>query len=236
MTKTSSELKQAYDKQYQDPAIIAWRHEGAAKKAKNIIELTESFQPKKVLEVGSGEGSILYWLDQAHFSEMLYAIDISQSGIQQVRAKNIPSLKEAIIFDGYQIPYPDDFFDLVYCSHVIEHVEFPRQLIREIKRVSKHQFFEVPIDFSFYVDKKIDHFLAYGHINIFTPGLFRFLLQSEGLTPINDKCGFFDREMRAKLFKGKPKKHFIFNIKTFILSAIPYLRGIKPNFYCVLTE
>ena len=140
------------------------------------------------------------------------------------------------VFDGHHLPYPDDYFDLAYCSHVIEHVEFPRQIIRELKRVSKYQFYEIPIDFSFYVDKKVDHFLSYGHINIFTPALFRFLLHSEGHRVIKDKCGFLNDNVVSRYFKNNIFKLLLFKIKTLILSSIPYLKGIKPSFYCVLVN
>ena len=38
-------------------------------------------------------------------------------------------------FDIQSIPYPDNTFDLVFASHVLEYVENDRQAIKEIKRV-----------------------------------------------------------------------------------------------------
>ena len=78
-------------------------------------------------------------------------------------------------------------FNMVYCSHVIEHVEHPRILLREIGRVSEFQVFEIPLDYSCDVNKKVQHFISYGHINIFTPALFKFLLLSEGFEIISEK-------------------------------------------------
>jgi len=40
-------------------------------------------------------------------------------------------------FDGYHIGYPDGFFDLAYCTHVLERVEHPRML-RKLKRKAKN--------------------------------------------------------------------------------------------------
>jgi SAM-dependent methyltransferase len=37
--------------------------------------------------------------------------------------------------DITDIPYRDDYFDFVYCSHVLEHIPDDRKAIREIKRV-----------------------------------------------------------------------------------------------------
>ncbi len=141
-----------------------------------------------------------------------------------------------LLFDGYKIPYPDNHFDLVICSHVMEHVEHERILLREIKRVSKNQIFEVPIDFSFYVDKKIKHFLAYGHINIYTPGLFRFLLLSENFEIVKDKCYLFQDDVLKPLYENNKVGFYIIKLKMFFLKMFPYLLGIKPNAYVVLTS
>jgi len=154
-------LVQAYQQQYDKPksdAFLRWRHLAARTKAMNVVEMAGVKQADKVLEVGCGDGSILGFLSEQGFSQNLYGADISETAVQQAKLKAIPSLKEVIAFDGYHLPYPDGFFDLAYCSHVVEHVEYPRALIREIGRVSRQQMYEVPIDFGFYVDKKVDHF------------------------------------------------------------------------------
>jgi ubiquinone/menaquinone biosynthesis C-methylase UbiE len=233
--EVSSELKNAYSGQYSG-SEAEWRMLGAKYKALNIIELAEGIDPKKVCEVGCGEGSILQWLSDSDFAEKLYGIDISESGIDKTSDKKIKNVVELRVFDGYSIPYPDKFFDLVVCSHVIEHVEHPRILLREIKRISKKQIFEVPIDFSFYVNRKAAHYLAYGHINIFTPGLFNFLLLSENFSILKEKHYFYPDEISKYLYKNKIMKRFTQNLKQFILKNIGYLRGIKPSSYAVLTE
>jgi hypothetical protein len=44
-----------------------------------------------------------------------------------------------IVADVHNLPFPDNTFDTVFCSHVIEHVEKPFTLFRECVRVSKNQ-------------------------------------------------------------------------------------------------
>jgi ubiquinone/menaquinone biosynthesis C-methylase UbiE len=233
--QVSADVKNAYTNQY-DESMIEWRSVGAKYKAKNIVSLAKNIQFDKVLEVGCGEGSILHWLSLWHFSKNLYAIEISESGVEITKSKNIEHLREISIFDGYKIPYPDNHFDLVICSHVMEHVEHERVLLREIKRVSKHQIFEVPIDFSFNVDKKINHYLAYGHINIYTPALFRFLLKSENFEVKNDINYLFESEFMQLLFKNDKMGMLKMRLKQSVLRLFPYLLKIKPNFYTVLSS
>ncbi len=231
----SESLKKAYDEQY-NVAMKAWRELGAKKKALNIIELTQNESFDKIIEVGSGDGSILMWLDKWNFNRNMYCVEISKSGIQQIRNRELGSVVEIKHFSGYEIPYPNDFFDLVICSHVIEHVEFPRLLLREIKRISKKQVFEIPIDFSLNVDKKIDHFLSYGHINIYTPFLFRFLLKSEGFEVIKDKKGFYSKEVIKYQYGNNKVKMLIFSFKKLLFKIIPRLKDIKPQTYTVFTK
>lgn len=230
----SEKVKDSYSSQY-DEKSVAWRNMGARYKAQNVVELAKNITFENVLEVGAGEGSILNWLSKWNFSKNLNCVEISESGIEMIKSKNIEHLKDVLLFDGYKIPYPDNHFDLVICSHVMEHVEHERILLREIKRVSKNQIFEVPIDFSFYVDKKINHFLAYGHINIYTPGLFRFLLKSENFEVVKDICYLYEDEMLKPLFETNKKGFYLTKLKMSILRLFPYLLGIKPNAYAVLT-
>src|SRR5262245_19293246 len=171
-------LQSAYDELYTDE-LTEWRELGGKYKAENILNVCEGRSFGRVLECGAGEGSILKYLDSCGAFEELYALEISDSGIAQIKKRNLSNLKEVRKFDGYEAPYPDKYFDMCYCSHVIEHVEHPRILLRELARVSNFQVFEIPLEYSVGIDKRVADFLSYGHINVFTPSLFKFLLKSE---------------------------------------------------------
>jgi ubiquinone/menaquinone biosynthesis C-methylase UbiE len=174
-------------------------------------------------------------LDKRNFTNNLSSLEISDSGIAAITARNLGSLKEVKKFDGYKIPYEDKSFELATCSHVIEHVEHPRLLLREIARVSEYQYFEVPIDFSFFVDEKIKHYLDYGHINIYTPALFKFLLKSEGFEILDERFLFTSDELIEFQFKNNLKRKYMQKLKNFIVSLSPY-KKIKPNAYSVLCK
>lgn len=178
-TGVSASLQAAYDTQYSD-ATSEWREVGAKYKVRNLLEVCAGRRFDRVLDCGAGEGSLLKFLEAAGAFAELYAVEISDSGLAQIRRRTLPRLKEARKFDGYRIPYPDQAFDLAFCSHVLEHVEHPRILLRELRRVSRWQAFEVPLDYGGDLDGQVGHLLSYGHINVFTPSLFRFLLRSEG--------------------------------------------------------
>jgi ubiquinone/menaquinone biosynthesis C-methylase UbiE len=184
-TSVSSQVLSAYDEQYKDDEA-EWRTLGARAKATNIAEICAGRSYDKVLECGAGEGSLLEAVGKQNLFKDLYAIEISPSGLERIRERGIETLRQAELFDGYDIPFPDDTFDLTYCSHVIEHVEHPRLLLRELRRVSRHQIFEVPLDYVVGVDDSVSEFLSHGHINIFTPSIFKFLLKSEGFQILSE--------------------------------------------------
>jgi len=194
ITQVSETLQSAYNEQYTDK-MTEWREIGGKYKAANILNVCKNQRFSKILECGAGEGSILKFLDESSEFSELYAIEISDTGVNQIKQRGLRNLKEVQKFNGYEIPYSDKEFDMVYCSRVIEHVEHPRILLREIKRVSKFQVFEIPLDYSIHVDKRVKHFLSYGHINIYTPSLFKFLLNSEGYEIINDILTHTNKEV-----------------------------------------
>ncbi|MHA4741394.1 class I SAM-dependent methyltransferase [Dyadobacter sp. MSC1_007] len=231
----SDNVKESYSAQY-DQSLVEWRNTGAKFKAMNIVELAKGIPFRNMLEVGAGEGSILNWLSQWDFCSDISCVEISESGIELIKSKQIKDLSDILLFDGYKIPYPDDHFDLVICSHVLEHVEHERLLLREIKRVSKYQIFEVPVDFSFYVDRKLNHFLSYGHINIYTPSLFRFLLKSENFNIEKDICHLYNDAVLRMQYRNNSKGYYVTKFKHFLLKLFPYFLGIKPSSYAVLTS
>ena len=117
---------------------------------------------------------------QLGFGERHTAIDVSETGIDAIRSRGIPSLVECRSFDGEHIPYADAQFDLAILSHVVEHVEHPRKLLYEAARVARHVFVEVPLEHNLRLPRD---FVAdrLGHINVYSATSVRRLLQSCGL-------------------------------------------------------
>lgn len=176
------DLSENYENYYDGDSI--WRQVGAEGKANNIISLCQDIQHDKIIEIGAGEGSILKRLSELGFGIELFAIEISPSGITAIKNKAIPRLVECKLFDGYHIPYGDNQFDIAILSHVVEHVEHPRQLLYEASRIAKYIFVEVPLEDTFRLSKDF-HFDSVGHINFYSPKTIRRLLQTCNLKVIH---------------------------------------------------
>jgi ubiquinone/menaquinone biosynthesis C-methylase UbiE len=206
-TIISGSVKTAYDAFYEQHDE-AWRMLGAKYKAQHIIDVCMGHTFTKVLEVGAGDGSILKLLADKDFAPEYYAVEISASGVEHIKTRGIKNLKSVQVFDGYKLPFGDDSFDLIILSHVLEHVEHERLLLRELRRVAKYIVIEVPRDYKAGVDTRLKHFLAYGHINVYTPTSLRYLLRTEGFEIENDLTSMIEPEVtkfNTYINQKKPK-------------------------------
>src|SRR5258706_5109680 len=64
----------------------------------------------KLLDVGAGNGNVLSQLQARALARELYGVEISESGVEAIKAKRLQSLCDVQLFDGYTIPHPDKYF------------------------------------------------------------------------------------------------------------------------------
>jgi ubiquinone/menaquinone biosynthesis C-methylase UbiE len=161
-----------------------------------------------ILDVGAGEGSLLFELDKEGLADDLYAVEISASGIEEIRKKKISRLREVQQFNGYKIPYGDKQFDLGVSIHVLEHVEHERLFLHELKRIAKNVVIEVPLEHTINVSKAIRMSSSGGHINFYTVETLVNLLDTVGLKV--EKMNVSPVDLQYEIFmngraKGIPK-------------------------------
>lgn len=85
-----------------------------------------------VLDVGCGLGRYF----SAFKGNAIYGTELSTKCIDRLKTEYTAA---QIIqwFAGNQLPYSDNFFGLVWCGELLEHVENPSQVVEEIYRVLK---------------------------------------------------------------------------------------------------
>lgn len=92
--------------------------------------------PLKVIDVGCGTGHLLLALSNRLQKPLrLYGLDFSDSAIRRSR-RLVPSV-EFVVASVYEIPYPDDNFDMVTCTETLEHLQRPEDALQEMFRVLK---------------------------------------------------------------------------------------------------
>ncbi|MCB1825155.1 MAG: class I SAM-dependent methyltransferase [Gammaproteobacteria bacterium] len=80
-----------------------------------------------ILEIGAGSGWQAQWLSNNGYK--VTAVDIPES--QYLQGKVFP----IILYDGINLPFLDDSFDIIFSSNVLEHIPDPDKLDQELKRV-----------------------------------------------------------------------------------------------------
>ena len=183
MTTVNNDLKELYEGYYESApsSLVHKRGLSAISTLQHLKEVSGGKRWGRLIDVGAGDGAVLAKLEEAKTADELYAVEISESGVAAIQTVALPSLKEAKVFDGYKIDYPDKFFDAAICIHVIEHVEHERVLLRALSRVSKEIIIEVPLEGGLRIERSIVADRLYGHINLYTLPGFLYLLETSGL-------------------------------------------------------
>ena len=83
-----------------------------------------------VLDLGAGIGRV----SQMHFDGLVARM----CGVDpEPRVVDNPHLDEAKVGTGESIPYPDETFDVVFSDNVLEHLDDPMGVFRDVHRVLK---------------------------------------------------------------------------------------------------
>ncbi|HEX3695665.1 MAG TPA: class I SAM-dependent methyltransferase [Polyangia bacterium] len=92
----------------------------------------------KVLDIGSGNNPLSF---ATHLADL--AVDDDHYGRAGSPFKHIAG-KPVFNCPVESMPFADNEFDFVYCSHVLEHVADPERACRELMRVGKRGYVETP--------------------------------------------------------------------------------------------
>lgn len=108
-----------------------------------LVDLVIGVNPRRVLDVGCGEGLVSRQLAAACPNAVIYGVDIAPELLEV--AGELKSDMFCIVGSTYQLPLPANSYDLVICTEVLEHLEDPEWALREIARVTTgYCLFSVP--------------------------------------------------------------------------------------------
>lgn len=148
--------------------------------------------PKRVLDFGSGNGVLTYWMHCNGFGESLLGVDVSNTGVENAR--------EAFARGGLQYEHvgyladlpPEEKFDVVVSSHVLEHIPEPEKVLVQLRGMSDWFVLEVPLekclwpDMSYTLRGKERHENPLGHVNFWTKASFRRFLEENDFLIVRD--------------------------------------------------
>ena len=131
-------LNRGYQYDFSINSPYVYDIEGRERKARTMVAVLEDYLPApldeyKLLNVGGSAGIIDNYLAN-HFNQVI-GIDIDEPAIRHAKASYHKSNLEFRLADAHELPFEDNSFNVVVCSHVYEHVPDPYILFNEIYRV-----------------------------------------------------------------------------------------------------
>ena len=122
---------------------------------------------KNILDIGAGDGKITDLLG-------ITGIDNEPEAVRLAQEKGA----RVIMADAYHLPFMDSEFEAVFMGDVLEHFEFPRNALKEARRVlQNYLYLAVPTK-----GENRDKF----HYQEWTPEELKTLVESEGFILVGD--------------------------------------------------
>ena len=107
------------------------------KRVLKIIEYLNLKDNDKIIEIGCGAGNIMQKIKKGR---EIWGVDLSNFMLEMSKKKKYYSPVKFIKGDVENLPEEviNYKFDKIYCSEVLEHVENPDKVLKEIKKISKN--------------------------------------------------------------------------------------------------
>lgn len=127
-----------YTHGYGASVIESHRARTAANSAAHLLPHLRPGQ--RLLDVGSGAGTITADLARIVGPERLVALEVGEGSAALTRAElERQGLEGArvLVGDAHRMPFEDDAFDVVHAHQVLQHVHAPVQVLAEMRRVTR---------------------------------------------------------------------------------------------------
>lgn len=126
--QSATKLQQFYEKAHNTGVFPHLRNEFA----KNILA---DAKVKRILDIGCGTGDFGVMFKSVIPDLEVTGIDISEAAVSEAKSKGINAMR--LDLSTEKLPFPDNYFDGIYCGEIIEHVFDTGHLMDEMRRVIK---------------------------------------------------------------------------------------------------
>lgn len=124
-------MEPLYDQKYKDLEERGWWFRG---RRDMLLRLLKGFDKKsRILDIGCANGVFLNILRRNEF-EGLHGIDISERAVDYCRRSG---LSNVFLMDGARPDFPNEYFDIIIASDVLEHIREDGRALLEWVRILK---------------------------------------------------------------------------------------------------
>jgi SAM-dependent methyltransferase len=198
-----------------------------------VLDALDPQAGEEILEIGCGSGA--YTRELVRLGARVTATEVAPGPLAQAR-RNLGSLEADLrIEDAQSLSLPDERFDKVLLSEVIEHVPDPDQAIAEAARVLRRGGLLVvstpsrlsPMNLAYAVKRRVRRYGFNEHLHELTPGSFRRLVGAHldvvGLAFANFVLPYPSDELYLRL--GSPGLGLLRSVERG-LAAMPVLKRL----------
>lgn len=181
-----------------------WHSEDAKWKAQNVLKILKNnnIQINSICEVGCGAGEVLNQLYLQMSKDIVFTgYEVSPQAFELCKKLQ----KDRLNFSLKDIFLEENYFDLILCLDVFEHIEDYFTFLKKLKDKSKYQIFHIPLDISVSSVLRPSAILkarkSVGHLHYFTQETAFATLQDTGYKIIASFYTAGSIELAAKSFK-----------------------------------
>ena len=177
----------------------------------------------KLLDIGCAEGRLLKWAEKRGYET--YGVDISEFAVRKLSQQKL-SQSKLFVADLSSLPFADNYFEIITCFDVLEHLEHPAVGLREISRCLKEQgmfVMSVPNVYSNGLKWKGNDWFGYRdvtHVSLLSGEQWAEHLEENNLKVADS---FYDALWDSPYFKHIPAllQHFLFKPSLLMLYWTP---------------
>lgn len=104
--------------------------------------LRQEIRARKYLDIGCADGSFTMQIAKNVGAKLVYGVDISPQALKEASNKGIKTFH--VDLNREELPFKDDYFDLITCIEVIEHLIDTDNLLFESRRcLRKNGYFVI---------------------------------------------------------------------------------------------
>jgi len=148
-----------------------------------IISCIEGSVSLRILDVGCGDGVIASLIPSHH---QFFGIDLALSRVKGCQLALGTSGRDFAVADAQYLPCPEEHFDLVIFSEIIEHLPNPGGALAEVGRVLKHGgrvLISTPS--AIHHLRGIGELYGYQHLQLFSPCSLHDVVTAAGFEVVN---------------------------------------------------